>query len=47
MDDLRRVFFVLGLAREGECVLALAIGNLVDPRGGYSPSVGCRDVRLT
>jgi len=31
MDDFRGVFFVLGLAREGERVFRLAIGNLVDP----------------
>lgn len=41
MDDLCCIFFVLGLTRESEGVLALAIGNLVNPGGGYSSLVGC------
>jgi len=39
VDDLSRVFFVLGFAGESKCVLALAIGNLVDPE----PLVGGPD----
>jgi hypothetical protein len=31
MNDFGRVFFVLGLSREGESILGLAIGDLVDP----------------
>ena len=31
VDDLRRVLLVLRLAREGELVFRLAIGNFVDP----------------
>ena len=31
MDDLSGVLLVLGLARESELVLGLAIGDLVDP----------------
>lgn len=31
MNDLGRIFFVLGLAGESEGVLALAVGNLVNP----------------
>ena len=33
VDDLHSVLLVLGLAREGELVLRLAIGDLVDPGG--------------
>ena len=33
VDDLHSVLLVLGLAREGELVLGLAIGDLVDPGG--------------
>jgi hypothetical protein len=40
VDDLCRVFFVLGLTRESKGVLALAIGDLVDPSRGYSCLVG-------
>ena len=31
VDDLHSVFLVLSLAREGELILGLAIGDLVDP----------------
>ena len=33
VDDLHSILFVLGFSREGELVLGLAIGDLVDPRG--------------
>jgi hypothetical protein len=32
VDDFRRVFLVLGLSREGERILGLSIGDLVDPK---------------
>jgi len=39
MDNLRGIFLVLGLSRESESVLGLAIGNLVDPE----PFIGGTD----
>lgn len=32
VDDLSRIFLVLGFARESKRVLGFTIGNLVDPK---------------
>jgi hypothetical protein len=32
VDDLSRIFLVLGFAGESKCVLRFTIGNLVDPK---------------